>query len=433
VKRLKSLACNIFCFSIQGLVFFLFSVFILAAGILRIDLAALLWASGFFLITGYALCGNNLLRIIIKRYLARQPDCINIKLPDRGIYPEQEAQAYLKLKLPSFILPGFITRFLLKLVWQDHALCKIETALSTGESTRVLPFTARIRGEYHTQTAQILIKDFLGLTKSVINLPIKEQLKVYPILSSSSQKPLKLEVEGADIEYAPRKKRNEELLEIRKYYPGDDVRRINWKTFARFRELFLRIGEETTLPEAKLLFIIDPTHSLLVPAAVRYDYIDILVRQAGSLLLSLLNQEVETWLLVPGYKKAKTISAEKRDLLLSHLARIWWQNEYHTLPLPPYKNLHALVLSSPGSLGLEPLIKQLKKSGLKLSLFFPSWQEDKTPLSHLTVKDILFLSDRKKHSHAAGNLDPDWFLKIFRSEADKFRKRPWRINHVYQV
>jgi uncharacterized protein (DUF58 family) len=433
VKRLKSSVGNIFCFSMQGAVFFLFSVFILAAGILRVDLAALLWASGFFLISGYTWLGNNLLRIIIKRYLARQPDCINIKLPDHGIYPGEDAQAYLKLKLPSFILPGFLTRFLLKLVWQDHASCNIETMLSTGETSRIITFTASLRGEYNTRNCSILIKDYLGLTKSMINLPIKEQLNVYPVLISSSRTPLKLEVSGADIEYSPRKKTSEELLEIRKYFPGDDVRKINWKAYARLRELFLRIGEETTLPEVKLLFIIDPTHSPFVPAAVRHSYMDILVKQAGSLLLSLLNRGVDAWLLVPGYKKAKSLNIEKQEQLLQSLARIWWQTTYRTTPLPPYKNLHTLVFSSPGSLGLEPLVKQLKKSGLTLSLFFPSWQQAKLSAPELTLKHILFLSDRSKQRRLPENLDKDWFLKLYSSEAAKFRSAPWRIHHVYQV
>ncbi|MBN1799676.1 MAG: DUF58 domain-containing protein [Spirochaetales bacterium] len=433
MKGLKSLARNIFCFSIQGTVFFLFSVFVLAAGILRVDLAALLWASGFFLVTGYTWLGNNLLRIIIKRYLARQPDCINIKLPDHGIYPGEDAQAYLTLKLPSFMLPGFLTRFSLKMVWQDYASCNIETMLSAGETSRIITFAASLRGEYNTGACYILIKDYLGLTKSVINLPLKVQLNVYPVLISSSHTPLKLEVSGADIEYSPRKKTSEELLEIRKYYPGDDVRKINWKAYARLSELFLRIGEETTLPEAKLLFIIDPTHSPFVPDAVRNAYLDILVEHAGSLLLSLLNRGVDIWLLVPGYKKAEALSAEKRELLLNRLSRIRWQKTYHTIPLPPYKNLYAFVFSSPGSLGLEPLVRQLKKTGLKLSLFFPSWQQAQPAVPELTLKHLLFLSDRSKHRQLSVNFDQDWFFKLYRTEAGKFRGAPWRINHVYQV
>jgi hypothetical protein len=424
---------TIFCLSVQGTVLLLFSVFIFIIGIVRIDLSALLWASAFFLITAYTLCGNNLLRIVITRYLDRQPDCVNIKLPNHGIYPNQTARASLKLKLPRFVLPGFVTRLWLKLVWQDHAYCKIEAVLSGGESSQVIEFSAPRRGEYKTETVHILVKDYLGLTRSSITLPVKEQVKVYPSLSPASRQPLKFEVTGVNIEYSPRKKTSDELLETRKYYPGDDVRRINWKTFARLRELFLRIGEDTTQPEAKLLCIIDPTRSPLVPAAVCHDYLDLLVREAGSLLVSLIGQGIETWLMLPGYEKAKALTAEKRELLLDSLARIRWQEHYRAMTLPPYKNLHALVFSSPGSPGLEPLAAQLKKRGLKISLFFPTFQATQSPPSGLTVKDILFYKKSKKHPRVTDTFDPRLFSHILSQETAKYRKAPWRMDHVYRI
>jgi hypothetical protein len=432
VKKTEALT-NFFCFTKAGLIFSLFSLSILFTGILRTDLTSLLWASGFLLISCYTLLGNIFLRLAIKRYLASQPDSFNLKLPDRGVFPCQVAQAYLKIMLPAFILPGFITRFFMRLAWQTHVQCILQIALTSGENSGLIPFTPMARGEYCAPNAQIFIRDFIGFTNSSFSLASKARLTVYPLLKASPGKHPKFEVDGARFEYAPRKKRSDELLEIRKYYPGDDVRKINWKIFARFRELYLRIGEDTSLPEAKLLFIIDPTRSSLVPPASSPDYLDLVVERAGSFLLSLLEQGVEVWLSLPGYAKPEILSIERREILLNRLAQIWWQKEYRPVPLPAYKNLHVLIFAAPGSLGLESLVLSLKKTGLKTSLFFPSCPAEKNVISRASLKNAFFVPRQKDKTKHVPPWDADTFLSALQAEVQKYRKNPWRIDFVNQV
>ena len=65
--------------------------------------------------------------------------------------------------------------------------------------------------------------------------------------------------------------------------------------------------------------------------------------------------------------------------------------------------------------------------------------------------DIIYLSPGEKHMTinrsdndfrylefftcppVTADFDPDWFLKNITLETAKFRKAPWRVDHVYQV
>jgi len=51
--------------------------------------------------------------------------------------------------------------------------------------------------------------------------------------------------------------RSDELIEARPYHPGDDTRRINWKTYAHSGALFVRIGEEIPPPSKAAALVVD--------------------------------------------------------------------------------------------------------------------------------------------------------------------------------
>jgi len=483
VKRFSAVR-NIFCFTPRGVLFLAFSAAVFVSGLLRTDLASLLWASGFLLICVYSLAANNLLRIVSRRYLCAHADSYNLALPARGVFPGRPARASLKLKLSRFSLPGFSAGFFLRLTWQNDSACLLRRALPPGESAHAIRFIPPARGEYAGRFSLLTFRDLPGLTASVITLPHNERLTVYPALTPGRTRGLKLEVEGADIQYAPRKKQSDDLLEIRKYYPGDDVRRINWKVFARFRELYLRIGEETSLPRAKLLCIIDSTSSALVPGSLGHAYLDLLVERAGSLLLSLLHGGIDLWLWTPGLATPKSLDPRKPETLFESLARIWWQPEFHAPALPNRRNLHALVFSCPGSHGLEPLLHHVKRAGLKTSLFFPAWSRKPYERPRLTLRRLLFrdtgpaevsrdtgtqgavremtgpeeairgatpgtASREKLRTPAPGEAGRELpagmkaaetlrdestaFAEAVHREAARFRAAPWRIRDVYEV
>ena len=64
---------------------------------------------------------------------------------------------------------------------------------------------------------------------------------------------------------SPRRGRSQEFADHRPYYPGDDIRRIDWNAYARLEELVLRlfVAEE----DLSLYLLVDTSASLGEPAA----------------------------------------------------------------------------------------------------------------------------------------------------------------------
>ena len=152
-----------------------------------------------------------------------------------------------------------------------------------------------------------------------------------------------------------RRRRSEELLEARKYYPGDDVRRLNWKVFAHMDELFLRIGEEVPPPESRILFILDTTSNPRVPRAVEADYLDSLVESCASMMVHLASRGLEVAFSRTGVRECRSFGEGSRAALLSALAAAWWTTDAWAPELPA-KALQAVVFTSPGSPGLPAIM-----------------------------------------------------------------------------
>jgi hypothetical protein len=184
-----------------------------------------------------------------------------------------------------------------------------------------------------------------------------------------------------------RRRRSEELLEARKYYPGDDVRRLNWKVFAHLNELFLRTGEEVPPPEARLLFVLDSTANRLVPRAGAADYLDALVSSCISVMDGLLDAQRETMLSVPGRREC--VSFGSRAALLTYAAGVSWTGEPWAPDLPA-RPVHVAVFSSPGSPGLSHIMTRIRSAGWSASLFIKSL-EPGPPRRPRGVVDYLLL------------------------------------------
>lgn len=54
--------------------------------------------------------------------------------------------------------------------------------------------------------------------------------------------------------------RTDDLTDNRAYVPGDDPRRLNWKLYARYGELFVRQGEMEPPPRARLAVLVDAAY-----------------------------------------------------------------------------------------------------------------------------------------------------------------------------
>ena len=235
-------------FSLRGLLVTVLSALILTEGVVRADLAALFWGSSFLLYAAYAIAASHLLRFSLHRRDAADPDSLSIILPSVGISPGETAEAHLGARLPRAFPPGFAVRFSLPLAWQERSIDSVAARLDRGAVSRSIAFAAAHRGLYASQEAILEARDVLGFTRNRLRIDLRESVTVYPSLRPADEMTLHMEQADDSALFALRRRRSEELLETRKYYPGDDVRRLNWKVFAHLNELFLRVGEEVPPP-----------------------------------------------------------------------------------------------------------------------------------------------------------------------------------------
>lgn len=108
------------------------------------------------------------------------------------------------------------------------------------------------RGIYHTAGYEIELRDILGLTSRSWLHEAPGQYKVYapnadiaplPIMAASSQL--------GDTQTAQNNKSGD-LFNLRAYQPGDSLKRILWKVYARSGELIVREPEPAIVPEGEV-------------------------------------------------------------------------------------------------------------------------------------------------------------------------------------
>ncbi len=378
---------SIFPLTLRGLVILVLAAGLLCMGIVRADLAGLFWGSSFLLFTLYALVAGHLFRLSVRR--RRTSDSIRFHLPTGGLSPGEENEAIIAARLPRPFPPGFSVHLSLPLSWHERRIDGIRLRLPHGTSQTRLTFRAFHRGVFEGNGAVLEAHDVLGLTAHRLPFPRRDRLTVYPGLRPVRELLGLVEQTNAAAVDSRRRRRSEELLEARKYYPGDDVRRLNWKVFAHMDELFLRIGEEVPPPESRILFILDTTSNPLVPRAVASDYLDALVQSCASIMAHLVGRGLEVAFSRPGERDCRSYGEGSRGALLSALADAWWTTEAWAPELPA-RALQAVIFSSPGSPGLSRIMATVKSRGWSASLFLQNL-EPLAPGGEHRLRDLVLL------------------------------------------
>jgi uncharacterized protein (DUF58 family) len=431
------LARAFFPLSLRGLLIVMLSAGILATGLIRADLAALFWGSSFLLFIAYAMAANHLVRLTLRRRRDTQPDFLSLALPPAGIFPDEEAEARVAARLPRSFPPGISVRLLLPLSWHERRFEGISLRLAPGKNEKTLPFTARCRGAYASAEAILEARDLLGFSVSRLSVPLRESVTVFPSLRAPLELTRFMEQADDSAVYVRSRRRSEELLEARKYYPGDDVRRLNWKVFAHLNELFLRIGEEVPPPESRILFVLDCAANPLVPRALAADYLDRLVETCASLIVSLLGRRIDVMLSVPGGRECRSYTEESRAALLAALADAWWTDADWKPELPGRRGLHVAVFSSPGSPGLERILSRVRSQGWSVSLFIKGLDPE-PPADARRLKEMLFLPEKRNAgrqgaSGTAAGKERAALADALARDLATYRGPSWKVRHAAEI
>jgi hypothetical protein len=432
INRRKSGIRSFIPFTIRGIFIFVLAAGLFILGVARADLASLFWGCGFLSLALYSLIGNLIFVRMMRSYLAHHPGSINAFITRDGVFPGEPVAGELSAILPSFFIPGFGLHIRMNLAFHNRKSLVIARALSPGTFKTGFTVVPAHRGVYRCEHAFVVIEDLLGFTESTIGYPIEEYIKVFPAPLEKDAFLFKISSDDST-DTLKRKRVSDELLEVKKYYPGDDIRRLNWKVFAHTRELFVRKGEETPPPDVKLLFILDPALSPMIPESVREDYLDSLVEACATLLLLTIDGGNPVMLCVPGLGGPRTFEKKGKSDLLTLLAGIFWQEEAGRIELPHKRNLHGVVITAPGSPALPGIIAAVRERNWGLSMLMKNFIFPGNSKHTFNVRKLLTI---KEKSDVYGNLSP-WevinFKQSLYSEIAKYRQDPWRLQDVKEI
>ena len=419
--------------SLRGLLVTALSAATLVEGILRADLAALFWGSSFLLYAVYAVAAGHLLRLSLRRRHAADPDALSIVLPSTGIAPDEPAEAALSARLPRAFPPGFAVRLSLPMAWRERRADPVAARLDRGATGRRVAFSVAHRGVFASEAAILEARDLLGFTANRLRVPLRESVTVNPSLRPARELALHMEQADDSALFARRRRRSEELLEARKYYPGDDVRRLNWKVFAHLNELFLRVGEEVPPPESRILCVLDCTSNPLVPRRRAADYLDGLVEACASLAVALIGRGIDVMLSLPGVRECRSFSEESRGALLAALAGAWWTADAWAPDLPGRPYLHVAVFSTPGSPRLRGIMTAIHARGWSASLFIKG-ADPRPPARTRRLRELLFVPEHGATATAGmGPRERSTLEEALARDLDAFRGPSWKVRHAAQV
>ncbi len=429
-------------FTARGAAFFFLSIAIVAIGFFRMDLASLLWGSAFFLISLYVLAGNVVERAVTERYIREKPDSFDIFFTGKGFFPGEMANVKVKVLIPRFFVPGFTLRFSGRLVFSETREISIESELKGGVNDFFIDLKAEKRGLYRTVETVIRCRDFMGFTTSKIYLDVDEYFRVFPSITEKREGLPRFEGGEDTREYLNRRKRSDELLEVRKYFPGDDLRKLNWKIYAHIGELFLRIGEEKLQRKARILFILDNSLSPKKISArrgkrfVRHsemleDYLDCLVDTFGSVALSLIGEGLTISILKDSGERIE-ISRDSIEELLNFLSEVEWRKSSQAMRVILKERMHAVVFSTPLSYDLERIIRELRLRKCSMSIFvketFTAAEREGS-----SIKEHLLRLVFKREGSIREYLEPVITEMNADSVVESLKNAPWRIRDVRKV
>ena len=113
-------------------------------------------------------------------------------------------------------------------------------------------------GRFNLKNFNFIFRDIFGLTKYLLKLNFESILTIYPYFSKAEKIPFFLDKGGEEVIQSIVKVNSTDFFENRKYYPGDDTRRINWKIFAHSGELHIREVEKIPPKIGQILFLYAP-------------------------------------------------------------------------------------------------------------------------------------------------------------------------------
>lgn len=262
------------------------------------------------------------------------------------------------------LLPGCRLRVCIRFYWHERMI-EGSSVYLPHRRHGLISLQADSRGEFSSPGAFFMVNDAAGLFRFRVFSRHEERLIVNPGPCDKIDIPRILTIGGEDESRTVRKKRSDDLIETRQYYPGDDVRRINWKTFAHLGELFIRQGEELPDPDSHLTVIPDFSGVSDITADPNDLglYLDHLVSVLVGIIEHMRRFGVSIDVVLPD---GSTVDGSSNNFLPG----MWWEDGDLNLPTNGGSTSYLLV-SSAFSNRAEKICRQISRTGRPLGIIVP--------------------------------------------------------------
>ncbi|GEM_PF-5788941 len=278
-------------FTLRGWIFGFLSILIGSVGVYRKELASILWGIGMGSIWVFSLLFSTGAAFLLFRRRYHLLKHLEFAYSKENLYAGKPIT--FSVSLPKEVLQG-VGRVPGILLWYRYRVSAFQERVYQWKvildprhpSIQITP-PSPLRGAYMGSVGILQVEDCFRFCQIDIPLPEEEHLLVLPEPAPPFPLPnLKAQGGTRHREQHPTYTTLEEL-EIRKYIPGDDPRRLHWKLYAHSGELFLRIGEQDPPPMDTFHLHFDPTLPTLQDPIHPLEAVDRMASIGARVLLDL--------------------------------------------------------------------------------------------------------------------------------------------------
>jgi uncharacterized protein (DUF58 family) len=220
----------------------------------RNELAALLWGAGILFLSTTATAVSFLSAAFLKRHIRRFPGAVRVS--NESGDPSAGGTAAFSCALPRFCggVPGILCEISVRGCWHSRRRFVLRIPVKAGAGRGCAgPLE---RGVYEL-TVRIEMGDMLSIACFGVSLSSGQTIRVLPArVDPVVTGPIP--AAGGVLSAGETMRRSgDDFFDTRKYVPGDDIRRVNWKQFAHAREMILRVPERVPPPESRCRIVLD--------------------------------------------------------------------------------------------------------------------------------------------------------------------------------
>ncbi len=375
-----------------GWIAFGFGLALWIAGGVRNESASLLAGAGLVATTVICAIGVLVERRRLSRARDRVPAAFDLSITTSSDATGASATPAVAIDNPSAyraVFPGVYARARLILRARSGRVATGSVVLpgKAGRARATIGSGGRppARGVYRAETGLVEAVDVFGLCRAAFAVPGPFELTVPPALVEAEALPERSSG-GERISPAPKLARSDEFYDSRKYVPGDDTRRLNWKQFGHFGELYMRVGEPVPPPRARVIVLLDTEAPKHGDARRNAEILDALAALARSCAEELAGSGREAVCLMPGFEplsgglEPREGSAEPGD----YFADAAWDDGSTPVVLPPDPSPRVVCFAATGSARPERVRREVEARGGSMFVV-----ERGTLVERLTVRDSL--------------------------------------------